>query len=670
MIKVGAVEKFDLVIIDEASQMQPAAACIAMRLLKLKGHLLVAGDHEQLAPIVSGDFPINHSHARFQGSILDALRLGQNAANVRMMKKSFRVPKVIAAISQSCYGPSYNSRRRPRPLELFRSKSKHFEPLVQMFEGDGDHGAVLVAIDFEAARPHGMLMYEDCIALEAEVVKEIISCFKDSLKPSDDHGIFVVTPHRVQRAANKPHVEAVFNELKAAGKDIKFRVDTVERMQGDESRVVICCYAAPCWHFVGSNTASDQELKFIFNRPRFNVAITRTKEVCFLLVDKRLMERGPPPSVFWNSGQMQAWQHMLRFKSFAAVVDYTCVEALDVLSGPLVGDAVQLDDEQMDMFGELELSDEAVQQHMEAAERLVHARASSPSNQSLATLQSSQSTPMKSVVLDPIIVPLEHLSLEPVTESLPQVEHLEPTEHVNNPLHVEYWEPLEHLKTSSAHSSKDKEFPNLLVLQRQIHPDLHSNKPKGHIEGKLGLALSNYGGRKSRPLFDAHGEKGRALFDVHGEESPPLFEEHGAKRHQHFSSSQPDELSKSPKSPVSPEKKRPKCDATPMARPKAGMALLANGMMIRTDAISNGLFLSTPYTVSHVMPKVDARPTVQVIVPPRESEVQFIVHDHICKCCNNVIQRGGRPGLHFYYCGLRTTTQPISWEDAKSTFEL
>lgn len=60
----------------------------------------------------------------------------------------------------------------------------------------------------------------------------------DAASPAAEHaadGVFVVTPHHVQRVAVKRQLAAIgFPEL---------TVDTVERMQGKERDVVIVCMA-------------------------------------------------------------------------------------------------------------------------------------------------------------------------------------------------------------------------------------------------------------------------------------------------------------------------------------------------------------------------------------------------------------------------------------------
>jgi hypothetical protein len=64
--------KANMIIIDEAGQLGLGTAALAIRWLSDRGKLVLAGDHEQLAPIISASYPDSESIPIF-GSILDML---------------------------------------------------------------------------------------------------------------------------------------------------------------------------------------------------------------------------------------------------------------------------------------------------------------------------------------------------------------------------------------------------------------------------------------------------------------------------------------------------------------------------------------------------------------------------------------------------------------------
>jgi hypothetical protein len=72
----------DCVIIDEAGQISLGAASLVVRSLSPNGRIVVAGDSEQLAPILSGQYPQLKSNALF-GSVLDCLMFPRSAQSLK-----------------------------------------------------------------------------------------------------------------------------------------------------------------------------------------------------------------------------------------------------------------------------------------------------------------------------------------------------------------------------------------------------------------------------------------------------------------------------------------------------------------------------------------------------------------------------------------------------------
>lgn len=62
----------DCVIVDEAGQISLGAISLVLRSLAMHGRIIIAGDSEQLAPILSAQYPQSKSGSLF-GSVLDCL---------------------------------------------------------------------------------------------------------------------------------------------------------------------------------------------------------------------------------------------------------------------------------------------------------------------------------------------------------------------------------------------------------------------------------------------------------------------------------------------------------------------------------------------------------------------------------------------------------------------
>lgn len=68
----------DCVVIDEAGQISLGSIALVLRSLAPCARIVVAGDSEQLAPILSAQYPLLKSHALF-GSILDCLMFSNSS---------------------------------------------------------------------------------------------------------------------------------------------------------------------------------------------------------------------------------------------------------------------------------------------------------------------------------------------------------------------------------------------------------------------------------------------------------------------------------------------------------------------------------------------------------------------------------------------------------------
>ncbi|KXS14173.1 hypothetical protein M427DRAFT_57932 [Gonapodya prolifera JEL478] len=154
---------------------------------------------------------------------------------------------------------------------------------------------------------------------ESHVTEEavLVSSFVRGLRADfPKERIFVVTPHRIQRAAIK--------EMLSGDMDDMMRIDTVERMQGDEADIVVVCHGFTTYAgHSGYSSVSDGELEFIFQRNRLNVALFRDKSLCIFVVADELFRRGPPFSVIASSERSDAWMFMSAFVDRSRELEWT-----------------------------------------------------------------------------------------------------------------------------------------------------------------------------------------------------------------------------------------------------------------------------------------------------------------------------------------------------------
>ena len=90
-----------------------------------------------------------------------------------------------------------------------------------------------------------------------------------------EHEMIVVTPYNAQR-------KLIATKLRDAG--INVRVGTVDKFQGQEADVVFYSMAASSGEDVPRGT------EFLFERNRFNVAVSRAKALSVLVCSPRLLD--------------------------------------------------------------------------------------------------------------------------------------------------------------------------------------------------------------------------------------------------------------------------------------------------------------------------------------------------------------------------------------------
>lgn len=304
-IDEGGLQPFDLVVIDEASQVRVAESSIPISLVSSTGRLLLTGDDYQLPPIVQGVYPAPQpGQPALHRSIFELITTSigaldpiqrvvaiENVPHVCMLLENRRMNEVLnSLVSRLLYGDRY----RPASAQIANQRlqyqpSNNCSELVRLCL-DPDYPLVVVLADAPLATNENRL--------EAEIVKDLVMELWQGLEtpagqPYQDqeffeHAVFIVSPHRAQNSLIK-------RRLLAEKDDWEPRSDTVDKMQGQEADAVIVSYG------VSDPEYAAQEAEFIYSRNRLNVAITRAKSKCVIILSRQLLEA--PPSV-WDNPQV------------------------------------------------------------------------------------------------------------------------------------------------------------------------------------------------------------------------------------------------------------------------------------------------------------------------------------------------------------------------------
>ena len=287
----------DVLVLDEASQMNLPEAMMAALPLKADGQVIVVGDHRQMPPIVKHDWE-QETRRTFKQyevytSLFDTLR--QHNPPFIQFEESFRLHSTMAAfLREEVYrhdGINYFSRK----TDKLPARS-HDNPLIAAALHP-DYPLVVIVHDEGASQVRNP--YEQ--SLIEPVLRFLASA--EGLGLDAEKGLGVVVPHRAQRAA----LQAAFPELcildPVSGLPAKSAIDTVERFQGGERTVIMV-----------SATESDrgyllQSSGFLLDPRRLTVALSRAKRKMILVASRSIFSLFSPDEETFHHALL--WKNLL-----------------------------------------------------------------------------------------------------------------------------------------------------------------------------------------------------------------------------------------------------------------------------------------------------------------------------------------------------------------------
>ena len=272
---------FNALIVDEASQMNQPLACLASVAHAGDSSLIVVGDPRQMPPITKHEWE-SESHRVFEGqaafeSLYAAIEM-RGPVTIKF-EESFRLHARMAQfLREAIYagdGINYHS-NKTKVLPVLPHANEFAAAVLAP-----DHPIVLVIHD----EANSILENSS----EGNILRPILEQLTDADLYALDvkEGLGIVVPHRAQRA------------LLA---DERWKVDTVERFQGDQRRVMAF-----------SATESDplyllHNGGFLLDPRRLCVSLSRAKEKLILVAAKSVFDLVPlDEETFLNA---QLWQKL------------------------------------------------------------------------------------------------------------------------------------------------------------------------------------------------------------------------------------------------------------------------------------------------------------------------------------------------------------------------
>lgn len=286
LLKDPNLKPVDMVIVDEASQMEVPLSMIPASLAGQQGRLLFAGDHCQLPPIIAGQYPEPEpGEPVLHRSIFEALLSVQGGTLVRQLLENFRMNDVLTSYAAHLlYGPGYTCAQetvaqRRLCLELPNDTQALLHTCL-------DPSSPLVLAVMDGTPPSRESPQE------AHLVTQLASCLRQHmLTPQGEpwesdaqfwsHGLFIISPHHSQ-------IDLI---QQALGQTRSWEsppfVDTVDKMQGQEADAVIVSYG------VSDAEYAQREAAFIYSLNRLNVSLTRGRAKTVVFLSRALLEATP-----------------------------------------------------------------------------------------------------------------------------------------------------------------------------------------------------------------------------------------------------------------------------------------------------------------------------------------------------------------------------------------
>lgn len=267
-----------LLVVDEASMMVlPNFLALASLLDPDRGNILLAGDHQQLPPIISHDWvnedrppvvlyqPYTSAYVGIQSignKLADPTKVTQSA-----LEYSYRLPPEIRELINYLYG-------RERALQGRPGAPYHGQPVASedlwSSVWHGETGLYLVTHNEE----HSKLSN----SVEAYIVKQILA--RSNI--CSPRSVAIVTPHRAQRGLLKYELGDYANPDDPSR--IVDSINTVEHFQGGQRDIVIVSASESDPSAISAST------RFILDLKRSNVAFSRPRTRLIVVCSQALLD--------------------------------------------------------------------------------------------------------------------------------------------------------------------------------------------------------------------------------------------------------------------------------------------------------------------------------------------------------------------------------------------
>lgn len=288
-------EIFDLVVLDESSQIPLTLALKPLAAMKRNAQIIIAGDHKQMPPIQHLEPPQGAEH--LVGSI-QAYLIHRFGITPAPLLQNYRSNQDLVKFARTLGYPTELRAEFPtRDLQLLQAVESVTKAMPSSLPVTTAYEELLKPERRVTAFIHEDTTSSQANELEAGLVagltyvtrqvmaKELNEGKATAKTPYSDDEFFklaigIVTPHKAQKALVVRKLIELFP--KANPETVFEAVDTVERFQGSERDTIIVSFG------VGDTDIIEGEEEFLLQLERTNVAISRARAKCIVLMPKSL----------------------------------------------------------------------------------------------------------------------------------------------------------------------------------------------------------------------------------------------------------------------------------------------------------------------------------------------------------------------------------------------
>jgi len=286
---------FQLVVLDESSQIPLTLALRPLASMRPDAQLIVAGDHKQMPPIHHLEPPKNAEYLvdSIQNYLIKRFKIAPAPLLI-----NYRSNADLVEYARSLDYPATLSAHSPKKdLRILQPINNFVTTLPASIPTTAAYGELLLPERRVTALIHDDPTSSQANEIEAGLVAGLAFVLRHAMASeldtganatftafTDDdffkEGIGIVTPHKAQKALVLRKMRELFP--KANPEAVFSAVDTVERFQGGERNTIIVTYG------VGDTEIIEGEEQFLLQLERTNVAVSRARAKCILLMPKSL----------------------------------------------------------------------------------------------------------------------------------------------------------------------------------------------------------------------------------------------------------------------------------------------------------------------------------------------------------------------------------------------